>query len=174
MPFDLMAENWRNGCAAAFETANRHWGMFKSESAQLGMEDLLWLKRCLPIAAQLYQDDRFQRAFSIYDGALFSARKEVVTVLIWTAIEILFDASAEQNKTRAICASVSAWIGHDKADRDRAYNTVRDLYMKRGRIVHVGREIEVNDFLNLMICRAIFGNVLGRDSLPPPRLRVVR
>jgi len=174
MPFDTMAENWRSVEAVAFETGTKQWGVFRADSVQGKIEDLLWLKRCLPVAAKLYQDERFQRAFSIYDEALWAPRKELATILVWTALEILFEASGEQNKTRAISELASEWIGYDKADRDRAYNVIRELYHKRGRAVHVGREIETVDFIqSLQICKAVFGNVLSRERLPPPKLRVV-
>jgi hypothetical protein len=130
---------------------------------------------CLPVAARLYQDERFQRAFAIYDEALWAPRKELATILVWTALEILFEASGEQNKTRAISELASEWIGHNRADRDRAYNVIRELYQKRGRVVHVGRQMETADFIqSLQICKAVFGNVLTHEKLPPPRLRVVQ
>jgi hypothetical protein len=174
IPFESMAENWQKVEAMAFETGTKQWGVFHAESVQAKLEDLLWLRRCLPVAARLYQDERFQRAFSIYDEALWAPRKELVTVLIWTALEILFEASGEQNKTRAISELASEWIGYDRADRDRAYNVIRELYHKRGRVVHVGRQIETADLIqSLQICKAVFGNVLSRERLPPPRLRVV-
>jgi hypothetical protein len=123
------------------EIAPRHWGYpQKDQPAQARLEDLLWLRRCLPIALDLYQDDRFQRAYSIYDEALSSPRKELVAVLIWTAIEILFDASSEQHKTRAICEGVSSWIGRED-NRDYIYNLTRTYiwnvagwYMSGGRL----------------------------------------
>jgi hypothetical protein len=174
MPFDSMSDNWQTVEAMAFEAGTKQWGVFRAESVQATLEDLLWLRRCLPVAARLYQDERFQRAFSIYDEALWATRKELVTVLIWTALEILFEASGEQNKTRAISELASEWIGYDRADRDRAYNVIRELYHKRGRVVHAGRQIETADLIqSLQICKAVFANVLTREKLPPPRLRIV-
>lgn len=160
--------------ALGMETAPRHWGYQTTEQpVSARLEDLLWLRRCLPIALNLYRDDRFQRAFSIYDEALTSPRKELVTVLIWTAIEILFDASNEQNKTRAICDGVSSWIGRG-ANRDHIYNLTRNLYLERGRVVHVGRKIAHADFVQgLSLCRTVFRAVVSGGVLPPSRLRVV-
>jgi hypothetical protein len=175
MPFVSIADNWQKVEALAFETGTKQWGVFRSESVQATLEDLLWLRRCLPVAARLYQDERFQRAFSIYDEALWAPRKELATILVWTALEILFEASGEQDKTRAISALASEWIGYDRADRDRAYNVIRELYHKRGRVVHVGKQIETGDFTqSLQICKAVFRNILTRKKLPPPRLHVVQ
>jgi hypothetical protein len=157
------------------ETAPPNWGRSPKEQLVAARhEDLLWLRRCLPIALDLYQDDRFQRAYSIYDEALSSPRKELVAVLIWTAIEILFDASSEQNKTRAICEGVSSRIGRDAADCDRIYNLTRDLYVERGRVVHVGKKIAPDTFIkSLSLCRTVFRTIVSSGMLPPSRLRVV-
>jgi hypothetical protein len=157
------------------ETAPPNWSRSPKEQLVAARhEDLLWLRRCLPIALDLYQDDRFQRAYSIYDEALSSPRKELVAVLIWTAIEILFDASSEQNKTRAICEGVSSRIGRDAADCDRIYNLTRDLYVERGRVVHVGKKIAPDTFIkSLSLCRTVFRTIVSSGMLPPSRLRVV-
>jgi Apea-like HEPN len=142
-PFDsITASDRRAPEAMAFEIGRQQWGDFRTESSQATLEDLLWLRRCVLVAARLYQDERFQRAYSIYDEALWAPRKELATVLVWTALEILFAASGEQNKTRAISELASDWIGYDRPDRDRAYNVIRELYHKRGRVVHMGRQIE--------------------------------
>jgi hypothetical protein len=174
MPFKSMAERGVQVEAVAYESAVTQWGVFTAETLEATATQLEQVRKHLPVAARLFHDDRFQRAFSIYDEALWSPRKEHTTVLIWTALEVLFGVSAEQNKTRAICESVSSWLGADSADRDRAYNTIRDLYQKRGRIVHVGRQLDDKDFVqSLLIARAAFGNLLNRNELPPLRTRTI-
>jgi hypothetical protein len=57
------------------------------------------------------------------------------TMLIWTAIEILFDCSTERYKAKTISSALADFLGHDKPDRDRAFNIAVDLYGKRGRLV---------------------------------------
>jgi hypothetical protein len=97
------------------------------------------------------------------------------TLLIWTAIEILFDLSGEQGETKAICSALSEYVASDAQDRDRAYNVIRELYEKRGRIVHAGREIEARDFgQSFALARAAFRNVLGTAELPRSRSRVLQ
>jgi hypothetical protein len=156
-----------NAWAEAFEAASYQLGVFKATRVMVCEDDLRWLADTLPIAVRLYRSDRFMRAFTIFDEALWSNRVETATVLIWSAVEILFDLSGAKHKTKAICEAVSDWVGHDAADRDRAYNVIRDLYEKRGRIVHSGREIEGRDFgQSFTLAQAAFMNVLGRDELP--------
>jgi Apea-like HEPN len=172
-PFNSMAD-CSQAVAVAFEAEQEQWGNFPVGSVQVAIEELLRIRRCLPVAARLSQEERFLRAYSIYDDALWAPRKELAAVLLWTALEILFDASGEQNKTRALSGFVSKWIGYDRAERDRAYNVIRELYHKRGRVVHTGEVIEPADLTHsLQICRAVFEKVLVRERLPPPRLRLV-
>jgi hypothetical protein len=170
MPFGSMAERWQKVQAIAYESAPNQWGVFSAPSVNATDDDLTWVKVSVPIVARLYHDERFQRAFAIYDEATWSPQKELAIILIWTAMEILFDVSAEQNKTRAISETTSKWIAVDEPDKDRADSVIRDLYQKRGRVVHVGKQIERNDFAqSLMIARAAFGNAVGRGKLPPSR-----
>lgn len=173
MPFKEMGPRWQAVAALAFESAPHQLGIFRAHHADASVEDLNWVRDVLPKAARLYHEDRFMRAFSVYDEANWSPRKELGTILIWTAIECLFDLGGEQNKTKAICESLSAFVASDAADRDRAYNVIRDLYQKRGRVVHVGKKLENQDFLqSAALARAAFSNVLNWDKLPPLRSEI--
>jgi Apea-like HEPN len=164
-----------NDWALAFEAAPYHIGLFRSVREDIKTEDLEWLSETLPVAARLYHEERFMRGFSIFDESVWSGRVEMGTVLIWTAIEILFDLSGELHKTKAICSALSEHVASDAQDRDRAYNVIRELYEKRGRIVHAGREIEAQDFgQSFALARAAFMNVLGRRELPKQRTRVLQ
>jgi hypothetical protein len=72
-----------------------------------------FLKRCQPVAARLYHEERFMRGLSIFDESVWSGHAEMGTVLIWTAIEILFDLSGEPQKTKAICSALSEHVASD-------------------------------------------------------------
>jgi hypothetical protein len=88
-------------------------------------------------------------------------------VLVWTAIEALFDLGAERDKTRAICKALSDYVSTSRADRDRAYQVIQDLYKKRGRVVHVGRSVDPSDFMqSLQLARVAFRRVLIDGELP--------
>ena len=79
-------------------------------------------------------------------------------------------ASAEQSKTKAIAHSLSEWVAVDASDQDRAYGVIRDLYEKRGRVVHVARGMAPHDYLqSISLARAAFITVLELDALPPGR-----
>ena len=174
VPLAMLPEQ-HNAWALAFESSPYHIGLFRGLRADIKTEGLEWLSETLPIAARFFQEERFMRALSIFDESVWSGRAEMGTVLIWTAIEILFDLSAEQHKTKAICSALSEHVAHDAQDRARAYNVIRELYEKRGRIVHAGREIEARDFgQSFALARAAFMNVLGRAELPRGRSRILQ
>ncbi len=156
--------------ALAFESSARQTGIFRTQFTELTAEDLAWLSAALPVAADFYRDDRFMRAFTVFDESLWSGRVEVGTILIWTAIEILFDLSAQAHKTKAICAALSEYVAADAQDRDRAYTVIRELYEKRGRTVHSGRSIAEHDYAqSFALARAAFVNCIDRRQLPKRR-----
>jgi hypothetical protein len=159
-----------NAWARAFEGSPYHIGLFRGLHVDVDLYLLEWLAEALPVAARLFHEERFMRALTIFDESVWSGRVKLGTILLWTAVEILFDVSGEQHKTKAICSALAEDVGADAQDRDRAYNVIRDLYEKRGRIVHSGRKIDGKDFgQSYALARAAFMNVLGRKELPRAR-----
>jgi hypothetical protein len=159
-----------NISAIEFESAPHQLGQYSGNWHELTEHDLDWLRTYLPIISRLYQEERFFRAFSVYEQAQWSPTTEMAAVLIWTAMEALFDLGQEQRKTKAICEVLSGYIGQDQADRDRAYQVIKELYFKRGRIVHVGRSIDAGDFAqSLQLAKVAFRRVLIDEALPPVR-----
>jgi len=168
MPFNEMGSHSREALAVAFESYTNHIGIFKGSSLQASTDDLAFVRDLLPTAAHLYHDDRFFRAFSVYDEASWSPTIELSTVLLWTAMEILFDLGSAQNKTKAISHALSEFVSSSPADRDKAYNTIRDLYRKRGRVVHVAGKVDSQDFIQTyMLARYAFRKVIASGEPPP-------
>lgn len=154
----------------SFEGAPYQNGLFRAGRMEMTADDLEWLSDTLPVAARFFHEERFMRALTIFDESVWASRLEIAAVFIWTAIEILFDCSGEQHKTKAISSALAECVGRDKADRDRAYQVIAELYGQRGRVVHSGRNIEREDFgKSRALARAAFLNVLGRKELPTPR-----
>lgn len=170
IPFNALQDFRREIQAVAFESATHQIGPFAADRIEITERELSWLRDRLPIAAQLYHDERFFRAFSIYDQSQWAPTAEVATVLVWTAIEILFDLAGERDKTKAICAALSEYVGADKPDRDRAYQVIRDLYYKRGQTVHAGRRMASQDVgQSFRFASVAFQHVLVEGKLPVPR-----
>lgn len=154
----------------SFEGAPHQNGLFRAGRLDMTAEDIEWLSDSLPVAARFFHEERFMRALTVFDESVWASRLEIGTVFIWTAIEILFDCSGEQHKTKSISSALADFVGQDQADRDRAYQIIAELYGKRGRVVHSGRNIERADFgQSHALARAAFMNVLGRKELPKPR-----
>ena len=159
-----------NSWALAFEASPFQLGIYRTELAKIDADDLDWLSETLPVATRFFHEERFNRAFSLYDEARWTGRLELATILLWTSVEILFDLGAEQHKTKAICSALADCVAHDAQDRDRAYGVIRELFGKRGSIVHAGRKIDTPDFAqSYALVRAMFRSVLGRKKLPPVR-----
>jgi hypothetical protein len=153
--------------AHAFEAAPRQLGTFRSPRAHLTDRDLDWVSKMLPVAARLLEDERFMRAINVFDACIWSADVELGAVFLWTAIEVLLNVSSARHKTRAICSALAEQVAHDGPGRDRAYAVIKDLYEKRGRIIHSGRDIESQDFIqSFALVRAAFVNVLETGELP--------
>jgi hypothetical protein len=169
-PFDPEAASRREIESIAFETAPHQIGIFKAKRSELTQEELAFLREMLPVAARLYHDERFFRAFSVYDQAQWVPTPEIGTVLVWTSMEILFDLTAEREKTKAICKALSDYVAEDRSDRDRAYQVVQDLYQKRGQTVHAGRSMMPQDVAqSFRLASVAFQRTLIDGRLPLPR-----
>lgn len=153
--------------AIAFEDAHHQNGLFRGPIVEATPEILGWVTKVFPNALSLYHHDRFMRAFTVFDDASWSPRPELATMLIWTAVEVLFDKSASRDKGREIADALSDFVAHSSADREDARRIIRDLYQKRGRIVHSGRQIDRPDFgQSLKLARAAFVNTLTTGEPP--------
>lgn len=174
MPFDQMSKSWSKVEAIAFETAPQQTGVFTAQHIEASELHLSWLKEKLPVAARLYHEERFFRAFSIYDQSLWSPSPETSNMLIWTAIEILFDLGREREKNKAISGALSAYVAADRPDRDRAYQVIQGLYHKRGQAIHAGRRMDTEDIIQShQLARAAFQRALINGKLPPSSARSV-
>jgi hypothetical protein len=167
MPFDTMGEHWQEVQAVAFESAPHQIGIFTAMRIEVTNDELSWLRDMFPVAARLYHDERFFRAFSVYDQAQWTPTPEMATVLVWTAIEILFDLAGEREKTKAICRTLSDYVGVDQFDRDRAYQVIQYLYYTRGQTVHAGRCTPSQDVIqSFRLASVAFQRVLINGRLP--------
>jgi hypothetical protein len=63
MPFDQMGRHWQTAQAIAFESAPNQRGVFSEARAEASADEISWLSDMLPVAARLYHDERFFRAF---------------------------------------------------------------------------------------------------------------
>lgn len=158
----------RKQSARMFEGAPYQNGHFRADRHAISEDEIAWLASSLPVAVRMLADERFSRALSIFDESIWSGRLETATTLVWTALEILLDCGGQQHKTKAIASALSKWVGHDPADCDRAYNVVAELYGKRGRVVHAGRELGVQDFLQShQFARVALHHAINSGRLPP-------
>ncbi|AWC22459.1 hypothetical protein ASC75_24905 [Aminobacter sp. DSM 101952] len=174
MPFDKMEvthEPW----PITFESATHQVGPYRTPSTVASEEDFLWLRTALPVASRLYHEERFFRAFSVYDQAQWSPTLEMGTVLVWTAIEALFDLGGEREKTKAICRALADYVSDGPSDRDRAFQVIRDMYGMRGSVVHNGGRVAPEDAIqSYQFAKVAFRRCIIDGKLPPSPQRVLQ
>lgn len=167
VPFQQLREIPNAGHATPFESALPHIGLFDGLQAQASSEDIEWLRISLPKLIALYENERFARAFSIFDESTWSPRPELAMILLWTSLEILCDLGASRQKTKDLSDKLSDWLASTREEKSLAYNLVQQMYGKRGSVVHAARRIKFADYAqSQMMARAAFTNAINWSKLP--------
>lgn len=152
---------------SAFEYQSIQFGVFSRARETLDENHLNALREDLPVILTLFEEERFNRAFSIYEQAQWSTTLSAAMTMIWTALEILFGISSQRDKTRALCRALSQYVTDDRSDRDRAYQFIQSLAKERGRSVHAGREPNVQDVLQAInFAKMAFSKSISDEKSP--------
>lgn len=128
-----------------FEMGETHIGAFTTRVCDLEKEGIQWLKEMLPSATHLFSDLRFRRFLTLSDTAQWAHSPEAGCIMVWTALEVFFDLSDKQDKTKAISRCLSKYLASERSEYDKIFPLVRKQYQHRGSAVHAGASLENSD-----------------------------
>lgn len=154
---------------SAFEVHTTHGGAFRSETQQLGASDIRSLKLSIPNFIRLFQDVRFNRAWTMFDAAQWCPGPDAATGMMWSAIETLFGIGAiSRGKGKALARSASDFLATDRSQRDRFYQEITELYEERGGIVHNGRRPNLDKVgATFGLAKDLFSSIVRTGLMPP-------
>lgn len=168
-PLEALGALGRSADVIAVETHRSQGGAFASETQKLAMKDVMFIGLMVPSFARLLHVERFHRSFSMFDQAQWCPSPETAMVLIWSAIENLFNLGSAREKTKSVARVVSDYLHDDRSNRDRCYAEVVRLYEERGGVVHAGRISDRNLVGHSFgLAKEIFTAVIAKEAIPAP------
>ena len=129
-------------------------------------ERLVWVREAFAPGAKLMQEPHFNRAFQVFDGAIWAHSAGSALIAIWAAVETLI-APGRGDISHKLASSVAALLETSRPERDRLFGRVKSLYEARGGSVHNSRSPEPQHlFASFEIARRCFMSCIDRRSLP--------
>ena len=137
---------------------------------KIEVEHLLWVKKYMTNASIMSETVEFNRAFQIYDSLRWFIMIGPSIVAAWAAMETIFKPSGN-GIARQLSKSISAFLTNKRSDRDRMFQTVRDLYTERSSSVHACKSPDYNTYeATLSIARAVLLQCIENCSMPDAKL----
>lgn len=134
----------------------------------IGKVELLWMRENFCEGAKLMEQESFNRAFQTLDGARWMHSPGAAMVTVWAALETLF-RPGQQQITKRLSAMIATFLESGTINRDRTYQSVRDLYYLRSGAAHASKTPEAATLLaSFDIARRSFIKCIEERQLPNP------
>jgi len=168
-PIDELGQTWRTSVVRSFEAQQSQIGAYRRDAvAALKPQDVLALGQAVRACLQLWPEERFRTAFTLFDQVSWSVTPSAGTLLLWTAVGTLYAVPRGLNTGDRLADAVASHVTNTRPDRDRWYPRVRDAYRRRGAFVHAGKiNSQAEDFIEaVMIARTMLHRVIETGRLP--------
>lgn len=130
------------------------------------LKSLEWIKDNFVKGAAMMREERFSLSYRAIDQSSHVLSASASTLLIWSALECLFNVGRGQI-THKICLAISTYIEEVPRDRDRLYKNIKRLYNIRCEITHAAQNPNDTDvFLSFDLARKCILKSIERSELP--------
>lgn len=168
-PLPELLEDPKTFSASIHEVHARQIRLVGDRSKELDLLDIGWILLNFPKMVKLVENERFNRAVTIFEQAQWSDTAHGAATLVWSSLETLFDIGPQRDKTKALCQALSDYVTIDRSDRDKAYGVIQNLAKQRGRFIHAGHPIKNDDAAQILR----FGQLaliiaIQREEVPAP------
>lgn len=129
-------------------------------------DDLVWLRSHFRPAAELMENEEFNRAFQTFDSTIWAHSVGSAIVMLWAALECVV-RPGRTDVTKRLSATIATFLASTRQDRDRVFQRVRSLYEARGGSAHDAREPAADEFLETFrFARNVFIHCIEQKALP--------
>jgi hypothetical protein len=141
---------------------------FVAPTTKISESQLNWLKKHFQDSAPLMESENFNRAFQIFDNALWAQSLGSAILMIWAALETLM-RPGRQETGKTLAQLLATFLYDEKTKRDRMFGKIRNAYHARGKVAHNSELPELDEFTFVLeLGQAVFKKCIEQNAQPMP------